>query len=90
MLREENLKWKLQREELENEISKLKKASTTVKSQKTSNDADLTAFIKDLKESADTLSTSGRAQGKRTSTSAYASNNNTSSSNGRFANNVRL
>lgn len=47
LLREENLKWKLQREELENEISKLKKASTTVKSQKTSNDADLTAFIKD-------------------------------------------
>lgn len=83
MLREENFKWNLQREELENEISILKKMpiiKTT--NQKSSHDADLTAFIKDLKESADTLSSTGKTQGKRTTAS-------TNSSNIRFNNNVK-
>jgi len=92
LLREENLKWKLQREELENEISILKKTPTIkTTNQKSSHDADLTAFIKDLKESADTLSSTGKIQGKRTaaSNSAYSNAASTNSSNGRFNNNVR-
>lgn len=93
MLREENLKWKLQREELENEISILK-TTPTIKTtnQKNSHDADLTAFIKDLKESADTLSLTGKTQGKRNaaSISTYGTNtSSTNSSNGRLINNVR-
>jgi predicted nucleic acid-binding Zn-ribbon protein len=88
LLREENLKWKSQREELENEISKLKKTPTTIKNQKTSNDADLTAFIKDLKESANTLSSNGKAQGKRSTTNAYGASS--TNSNSRLIGNVIL
>lgn len=93
LLREENLKWKLQREELENEILKLKKTSTTKNSnQKSSHDADLTAFIKDLKESADTLSSTGKTHGKRTASTASSTSTTSTStgSNGRYINNVRI
>ena len=85
LLREENSKWKLQREELENEILKLRKTPTKTTASLKSQDADLTAFIKDLKESADHLSTS-KTNGKRSSTTAV---NNTTPSNNRYISNVR-
>ena len=89
LLREESSKWELKREELEKEIGRLKKlsASSAVNSsfstpvirsreQSTakSQEADLTAIIKDLKESSELLSTSGKQLGKR-SNSAMNRNN---------------
>lgn len=78
LLRGENSKWKVEKEQLESEISKLKKTPTskTTSISSKSHDADLTAFIKDLKESANNLSntnltSTGKTQGKRP-----ASNNN--------------
>lgn len=93
LLREENSKWKLQKEELESEISKLKKvpsktsASTIQKSQ----DADLTAFIRDLKESAHNLSSTEKSQGKRSASMAATNNmsNTSTSSNSRLTSNVK-
>lgn len=73
LLREETSKWKIEREELENEISKLKKLNqqqqmkiqtqsqtqsqtqNQTQSQNQFQDSDLTAIIKDLKESSELL-----------------------------------
>lgn len=85
LLREENSKWKVEKEQLESEISKLNKTptgKTSLINSKT-HDADLTAFIKDLKESANNLnsaglSSTGKTQGKRpasrTSNNMFLSN----------------
>lgn len=64
LLREETSKWKFQRDELETELQKLKKAqqqdqdkvSSSYSSQSSKlHEADLTAIIKDLKESSSGL-----------------------------------
>ena len=86
LLREESSKWKIQREDLENEIIKLKRNNQGTNSSNINNksfshsqtrpqDADLTAIIKDLKESSDLLcsttaantsSSNNKMMGKRT------------------------
>lgn len=81
LLREENSKCKIEREKLESEISKLKKTpnSTSIVTNHKTHDADLTAFIKDLKESANNLSnglsSSGKSHGKRAGSSSSANSN---------------
>lgn len=80
LLRDETSKWKIEREELENEISKLKKllnqqqqSQTQVQTQSHSQsqqnqfqDSDLTAIIKDLKESSELLNSGSGSGGSRT------------------------
>lgn len=93
LFREESSKWKLQREELENEIIKLKKMQN-LKTTSNSNsqapiraqEADLTAIIKDLKESSDLLhggviGNNSKPLGKRTTSSNTNSQRNMYNSN---------
>lgn len=87
LLRDESSKWKLQREELESEISQFKRIKTTTNSQsyKSRNDPDLTAIIKDLKENSSLLNNNSNTRTdtrKRTgyNTSTNLSSNNTTSS----------
>ena len=100
LLREENSKWKLQREELENEISKLKKLTAIPTSTSTSvmmtrgkasksQEADLTAIIKDLKESSELLNSNGKHLGKRSSSALGPNNNANSNSSYMNTSNVR-
>lgn len=79
LLREETSKWKNQREELENEISKLKKLNQQQQQQQSQvqsqnqihshsqqsqfHDSDLTAIIKDLKESSELLNLGSKTKG---------------------------
>ena len=80
MFREENSKWNLQREKLENEIKKLKKTSTPILSNpvmtrppaKPQDEANLTAILRDLNE---TSEFSIKQPGKRSSSRASSNNN---------------
>lgn len=95
LLREESSKWKIQREELENEISKLKKFNTATISttpmmmtrgqSSKSQEADLTAIIKDLNESSELLSSNV----KKRSNSTIGRNNNNNSFTNTNTSNVR-
>jgi len=97
LLREESSKWELQREELENEMMKLKKLSASTPTltsnpvmmtrgqSSKSQEADLTAIIKDLKESSELLSSNG----KKRSSSSIGRNNNTGNNSYMNTSNVR-
>ena len=90
LLREETSKWKSQKEALEEELLKLKKEKRSVQSELSQShtnessskfhDADLTAIIKDLKESSGLLSAPSTSRsgnrsttGKRSSSSSLSS-----------------